>query len=258
MDPLALAVCVAAITFGGAVVGLILKHVLPERLTIGPPRDAVASVVGLLTLLCALVLGLLTWTAYGVYSTQNTTIQNYAMRTLNEDLALEDYGPDAQPARDGLLEGLKDTLRELWGPRFGVDFVTVNYRSAILRMRSGQFFLDTLEPADESQKAALAAANQAHAASAQLRLQMALALTNPVSYPMMAIVVAWVTVLLCGYGFMSRMSPVSLVALACGALAISSAVYTIIELSDPYSGPFRASPAPIERLIQDISNKETH
>ena|SRR5271166_2222388 len=136
MDPFPLAVCVAAITFGGAVVGLILKHVLPERLTIDPPRDAVASVVGLPTLLCALVLGLLTWTVYGVYSTQNTTIQTYAMRTLNEDLALEDYGPDAQPVRDGLLEGLKDTLRELWGPRFGVDFVTVN--GAVTRTELGR------------------------------------------------------------------------------------------------------------------------
>jgi hypothetical protein len=125
-------------------------------------------------------------------------------------------------------------------------------------MRSGQLFLETLEPATDSQKAALAAANQALAASGQLRLQMALALTNPVSYPMMAIVVSWVTVVLCGYGFMSRMSPLSLVALASGALAVSSAVYTIIELSDPYSGPFRASPAPIDRLIQDISNNETH
>ena len=87
---------------------------------------------------------------------------------------------------------------------------------------------------------------------------MALALTNPVSYPLMAIVVAWVTVLLCGYGFMSRINPVSIVALALGALAVSSAVYTIKELSDPYSGPFRASPAPIERLLLDISNNETH
>jgi hypothetical protein len=86
-------------------------------------------------------------------------------------------------------------------------------------MRSGQFFVETLEPTTESQKAALAAAAQAHASSGQLQLQMVLALTNPVSYPLM-VVVAWVTVLLCGFGFMSRMSPVSFVALASGALAI--------------------------------------
>ena len=258
MGSFVLALCVAAVTFSGAVVGLALKYLLPEKMTHGAPRDAVASVVGLLTLLCALVLGLLIWTAYGVYSNQNATIQNYALRELIEDMALADYGPEAQPARDGLRDGLQNTLNELWGPRFTDDFVTVNYRAAISNMRSGQFYLDTLQPSTEAQKAALAAAVQAHVASAQLRVQMALALTNPVSYPLMAIVVTWVTVLLCGYGFMSHVNPVSVIALALGALAISSAVYTIMELSDPYGGPFRASPAPIERLIQDINNHETH
>ncbi len=258
MNPLALAVCVAAITFGGAIVGLALKHALPEKLTTGAPRDAVSSVVGLLTLLCALVLGLLIWTAYGVYSNQSATIQNFAIRVLLEDMALADYGPEAQPIRDGLRDGLQRTINELWGPRFTDDFVTVNYRAAISAMRAGQFYLDTLEPTTQEQKAALTAAVQAHVASGQLRLQMALALTNPVSYPLMAIVVAWVAVLLCGYGFMSRVNPVSIVALALAALAVSSAIYTITELSDPYGGPFKASPAPIERLIQDITNNETH
>jgi hypothetical protein len=258
MSPLALAAIVAGITFSGAIVGMLLKHALPEKHTHGAPRDAVASVVSLMTLLCALVLGLLIWTAYGVYSNQNVTIQNYALRVLIEDLALSDYGPEAEPAREGLRDGLQKTVKQLWGPRFTDDFITVNYRAAIGGMRSGQFFLDTLQPANESQKAALAAAVQAHAASAQLRVQMALALTNPVSLPLMSVVVAWVTVLQCGFGFMSRLNPVSFVALAVGSLAISSAMFTILELSDPYGGPFRVSPAPIERVIQDISNNETH
>jgi len=108
----------------------------------------------------------------------------------------------------------KHALNELWGPRFTDDFVAVNYRVAISNLRSGQFYLDTLQPSTDAQRAALADAVQAHAASAQLRVQMALALTNPVSYPLMAIVVAWVTVLLRGYGFMSRLSPVAFVAVA--------------------------------------------
>ena len=258
MSSLALAFAVAGITFVGALLGFALKHALPEKLTTGGPRDAVASVVGLLTLLCALVLGLLVWTAYGVYSNQNATIQNYALRVLIEDMALKDFGSEADPAREALRDGLEKTIMQLWGPRFTDDFITVNYRAAISAMRTGQFFLDTLQPTSEEQKTALAAAVQAQAASAQMRVQMALALTNPISYPLIAFVVGWVTVLLCGYGFMSRFSPVSVVALAVGSLAVSSAVYTIMELSDPYSGLFRASPAPIERLIQDISNNETH
>src|SRR5271166_6926601 len=114
MSSFVLALCVAAITFGGAVAGHVLKHVLPEKMTHGAPRDAVASVVGLLTLLCALVLGLLIWTAYAPYSTQNATIQNYALRVLIEDMALADYGPEAQPARDGLRDGLQNTLNHAY------------------------------------------------------------------------------------------------------------------------------------------------
>ena len=114
MDSLMLALCVAAVTFGGTLVGFTFKYVLPEKLTTGAPRDAVASVVGLLTLLCALVLGLLIWTAYAPYSTQNATIQNYALRVLIEDMALADYGPEAQPARDGLRDGLQNTLNQAY------------------------------------------------------------------------------------------------------------------------------------------------
>ena len=50
------------------------KQLLPEEHTAGPARDMIGAVVGLLTLLCALVTGLLIWTAYGVYAGQNTAI----------------------------------------------------------------------------------------------------------------------------------------------------------------------------------------
>ena len=36
----------------------------------------IGAVGGLLTLLSALVLGVLIWTAYGIYSAQNVAIQN--------------------------------------------------------------------------------------------------------------------------------------------------------------------------------------
>ena len=48
----------------------------PRSTPTGPSRDMIGAVVGLLTLLCALVSGLLIWTAYGVYAGQNAAIQN--------------------------------------------------------------------------------------------------------------------------------------------------------------------------------------
>ena len=46
----------------------------------------IAAVVGLLTLLCALVTGLMIWTAYGVYAGQNTQIQALASKVMQLDL----------------------------------------------------------------------------------------------------------------------------------------------------------------------------
>jgi hypothetical protein len=73
----------------------------------------IGAVLGLLTLLSALVLGLLIWTAHGVYSAQNSAIQNLAAKVLDFDLALADYGPEANAAREETAPGL--SWRRLWG-----------------------------------------------------------------------------------------------------------------------------------------------
>ena len=57
---------IALAVFAGGAIGLILQRLLPDEFTTGGPRDMIGAVVGLLTLLSALVLGLLIWTAYGV------------------------------------------------------------------------------------------------------------------------------------------------------------------------------------------------
>jgi hypothetical protein len=255
MNSAVVALAAAACTFAGGSLGLLLQRTLPEKYTTGGPRDMIGAVVGLLTLLSALVLGLLIWTSYGVYAAQNAAVQNYAARVLQEDMAFADYGPQAAPGRARLREGLYRTMQQMWGSDDD-EFVSRNYKAAIDNLHNGQIYLDSLQPSNDSQRAALAVANQAHAAIGQLRLQMALALTNPVSYPLLAIVVGWATFLFCGFGLLSRNNPMAFAAMGVGCLAVSTAVYLIVDLSEPYSGLFQTSPAPIERVMKDIDNHE--
>src|SRR5208282_524418 len=100
------ALAVAAAVFVGGVAGLLLQRRLPEEFTTGGPRDMIGAVVGLLTLLSALVLGLLIWTAYGVYSGQNLAVQTLAAKLLQMDVALTDYGPEATAGRALLRQDL--------------------------------------------------------------------------------------------------------------------------------------------------------
>src|SRR5271167_1755429 len=86
----------------------------PEKHTTGGARDMIGAVGGLLTLLSALVLGLLIWTAYGVYSGQNVAVQTLAAKILQLDLALADYGPEAAAGRAQLRQDLAKTIERVW------------------------------------------------------------------------------------------------------------------------------------------------
>ena len=252
MEPLILATLVFAVVFVGGVVGLQLQRVLPEGWTTGGAKDMTGAVVGLVTLLLALVLGLLIWTAFGVYSTQKASIQTLAVNGLKFDQALADYGAETVEGRQILRMGLKTTIDEIWGPGYDGDFVIKNYGYALANLKDREAYLDTLKPTTDRQRAAKDGAAVAATAIGQTRVQLALALVNPISYPLLAIVVAWATCLFCGYGLMSKRHPMSYVALGVGAMAIASAVYSIADLSSPYSGLFMVSPAPIVDVLKAV------
>jgi Protein of unknown function (DUF4239) len=257
MSPDKFAFLVGVAVFASGAVGLILQRVLPEKFTTGGPRDMIGAVVGLLTLLSALVLGLLIWTAYGVYASQNLAVQTIAAKVVQLDLALADYGPEAAPLRARLQQNLAKTIDEVWGANENdATFIAKNFSAAVASLRNRDKTLAELQPSTDAQKQALASAVAAVTAIGQSRLQMSFALSSPVSYPLMLTVVAWAAFLFVGYGLMSKGSPMSIACGAVGAIAVASAVFLILDLSNPYSGVFRTSPAPLEQVLA-IMGKES-
>ena len=257
MSPEKFAIAVASTVFASGAIGFVLQRFLHENYTTGASRDMIGAVVGLLTLLSALVLGLLIWTAYGVYSGQNIAIQTLAAKDLQLDLALTDYGSEAVAGRAQLRQDLAKTVDEIWGEHQNTEkFVAKNFAAAIDNLRRRQAYLDTLDPQTDRQKRALAAAMQTIDAIAQSRLQMSLALSSPVSYPLILIVLGWAVGLFCGFGLMSRANAMSIAALTFGSIAVASAAYLILDLSSPYSGVFRASPAPLEQVLEYMAQDQ--
>src|ERR1700753_94771 len=167
----ALGVAVAMLAAG--LLGLFLQRVLPEHHTTGGSRDMIAAIAGLLTLLCALVAGLLIWTAYGVYSGQNLQIQSVASKVMQLDLALSDYGPEAMPARAQLRDALAKTIDQVWGANESdSNFAANTFASALQNLREREKVLRDLHPSTDEQKQALTAALSASDALSQARMQM--------------------------------------------------------------------------------------
>lgn len=252
MDSALLGIGVAVIVFAGGALGLKLQSALPESYTTGGARDMIGAVVGLVTLLLALVLGLLIWTAFGVFSTQKASIQTLATSALRFDSALSDYGSEAAEGRKILKTGLERTIAQIWGGGYDSDFVIKNYQYALADLNERKAFLNLLQPSSDKQKAAQAAATQAAVAMDQTRMQLALSLVDPVAYPLLAVVVAWATCLFCGFGLLAKPHVMAYVALAVGALAVASASYVIADLSDPYAGLVQVSPAPIVDVMKAV------
>jgi hypothetical protein len=194
---------------------------------------------------------LLIWTAFGVFTTQKTSIQTLAVNVLKLDEALRDYGPGAADGRSLLRQGVKNSISQLWEGEQGGGEVT-NYVNAMASAEALQTYLGKLDPATDSLRTAKANAVQSANALGQTRLQMALALADPISYPLIAIVVARAVVLFFGYGLLAKGILTAYAIAGVGALAIASAIYSITDLSTPYSGFFVVSPTPMVDVLNAV------
>ncbi len=231
------------------VIGLLLQKALPEAHTSDRSRDIIGGVVGLVTLLLALVLGLLIWTAFGVTNVQKTELQVLSARALEFDLEMKQYGPEGEPARELLRTEIVWAHEQFWGDAHAMAEA---YGASYRNMASMSAFLDGLRPATDTQKRLLAAAGQHYGAIGETRLLMSLQLSDPITWPLIITVIAWSCLLFCGFGLLSRMNATTLVVLALGAVSVASAIFLILELSQPYTSLIRISPVGLEQVIVDL------
>jgi hypothetical protein len=243
------AVGVAALMFAFGFGGLLLQRRLAEHHTSERSRDMIGGVVGLLTLLLALVLGLLIWTAYGVFTTQQNELNLLSARALEYDLELRQYGPEAKRGRELLRTDLVWAHEQFWGDD---DAKAQAYEASYANMGSVSSFLGSLHPTTDMQKQLLGAASAHYGSIGETRLLMSLQLTNPISWPLIVTVTCWSCLLFCGFGMLSRINATTLSAMALGAISVASAIFLILELSQPYTSLLRISSVGLEQVIVDL------
>jgi len=108
------AVLIGCIIFAGCLFGMLLQRLLPMQ-HLADAKTAITTIQSLMTLLLALVLGLLIGTSYGVYSQQQSEAQTLGSQILQLDLTLEHYGPEADRGRELLKQELIATRERFWG-----------------------------------------------------------------------------------------------------------------------------------------------
>ena len=77
----------------------------------------ITAIVGLVSLLLALVLGTIIGSAYAFYSNQKAELETIAARALQLDIALAEFGPETKEARLELKAGTQRVHDMFWGEK---------------------------------------------------------------------------------------------------------------------------------------------
>ncbi|MGA2401031.1 MAG: hypothetical protein ABSG91_04905 [Syntrophobacteraceae bacterium] len=100
MSPTEIALIVFACVFGGTVLGMLLRVVMPEHHLSEDSKDVIKLGMGLIATIAALVLGLVIATAKSSYDTQDTALKHSAAKIMLLDRVLANYGPETKETRD--------------------------------------------------------------------------------------------------------------------------------------------------------------
>jgi hypothetical protein len=99
MSSITLSLIVFACVFGGALLGILLRTVLPQNHLSADSKDIVKLGMGLVGTMAALVLGLLVASAKGSYDAQIVEVTQGSTNIVLLDRLLVEYGPETKEAR---------------------------------------------------------------------------------------------------------------------------------------------------------------
>jgi hypothetical protein len=250
MNPLIRSIAVAALTFGASLVGMWLQRYIPADM-LTASKGSVAAMVGLVGLLLALVLGLLVWTAFGVFTTQQSEAYSLGPVVAEMDLALEKLGSAGVAGRAGLRAVLQRSRVRFFGDADrGPQPFTFDEMKASFAGLSGYF--ESLKPESETDRGLVTKACDLARKYQDTQMLMARQLANPFPPHVQTIVVWWATVLFLGNGVVNAPNAVTVVAHLAGAISIATAIFLIFELSHPYTGFIRISPAGVDSALSAL------
>jgi hypothetical protein len=255
LSALALSLVVLAVVVGGAVVGALLRGVLPEDHVSSESRAVVNTGIGLLATMSALVLGLLIASAKGGFDIKSAEVKEAAAKIVLLDRSLRQYGPETKPIRDLIQQTLESMVNLSWleSDSHANSKVPTDGAPAVGSVEEVQHMLRALSPINDTQRAAQSRSLQLGNDIGQTRWLLFAQRGSSIPMPFLIVLVWWLAVIFGSLGlFAPRNRTVYSIIFVC-ALSVSSAIYLILALDQPFEGLLRISDAPLRIAISQLS-----
>ncbi len=237
--------------FGGALLGLFLRTVLPGHHLNNDAKEAVKLGAGLVATLTALVLGLLISSAKGSFDTTNTMITQSGAKILLMDRALANYGPEAKEIRGLLKSFLGDRIAKVW-PEKTSNLSNAGFLGKAVDMEEIQVALRNLAPQSDLQRSFQSQAIQLSDDLSQLRWLLFEQLQTSLPPMFLGVLLFWATILFACFGLLAPRNGTILVVFLVCALSVAGAIFLILEMEKPLKGPMKISSMPLMKTFDRL------
>ena len=239
----------AGCIFGGAVLGLLLRDLLPEHHLRDNSKDTVKVVAGMIATLAALVLGLLVASAKSSFDATDTAVTQNAAKIILMDRLLAAYGSETKEIREQFRRSVAAGIEMFWPEEENEGSGMTKFEQANA-MEMIQAKLHGLAPATDTQRQLLSQTQQLSGDLVQARWQLISQAQNGLQMPLLIVVLFWLTMLHISFGLFAPRNATVITVLLISALSVSCAVFIILEMNHPLQGRIKVSSAPMRKALE--------
>jgi hypothetical protein len=250
MQSLTVSSLVFAFIFGGALAGMFLRRTLPLEHLGADAKDTVRLAIGLIVTMTGLVLGMLVSSAKTYYDGQKNEVAVMSSDVVLLDTMLAVYGPETKETRIEARRFLEDAVERIW-PKKGAGSLELKPKSNAEDVYAQ---LAMLVPKNDMQASA-----KAQVVSLILELKKTYVLMfleteqNSMSMPLLMVVTSWLVAIFVSFGMFAPSNSTVIATLIVCALAVSAAIFIIMEMYAPFSGILKISPAAVRDALSQMA-----
>ncbi len=260
------ALVVFVLLLTGTAAGVLVRPLLPEEHKAHETVQLIQLVIGMLVTFAALVLGLITASAKNNFDTVGNDFRTYSADLIQLNATLRLYGNDAADARQLLRAYTAAAIASTWpqeprpaGNFYPVDIPAEASSEKLEDTRLGDMLnlagqkLHQLSAPDPYHQRLLRDGIEQFDRIVQARWKLIEEAHSTISQPFFATLTFWLFTIFVSFGLIAPRNALALVTITLGAMSIASAVYVIVDLDTPFTGPIVISSQPMRDALVHLN-----
>jgi hypothetical protein len=238
-------------TFGGALLGMYLHHVLPADHLSDQSKGVLNLAIGIIGTMAALVVGLLVASAKGSFDKLDNDVKQSAGEVMLLVRALAHYGPETKDAREMIRRALTLRIAATW-PEDSSQAARIDIPGTTQGIETIEGTIRALAPQNDAQRELRSRALDLVGQLEETRWLVTGGSGSSIPTPFLVVLILWFTVILAVNGLFAPRNATVVGILFVSSLSVAASMFLILEMDQPFDGIVKVSSAPLRYTLAHL------